>query len=32
MSVNPHESRPWLASYADDVPAEIEAPKQMTAG
>lgn len=28
MSVNPHESRPWLASYADDVPAEIEAPTQ----
>lgn len=28
MSVNPHESRPWLASYADDVPAEIEDPTQ----
>ncbi|MGK3949622.1 long-chain-fatty-acid--CoA ligase [Microbacterium sp. K2] len=28
MSVNPHESRPWLASYADGVPAEIEDPTQ----
>ena len=28
MSVNPHESRPWLDSYADGVPAEIETPTQ----
>ena len=28
MSVNPYDSRPWLASYADGVPAEIEVPTQ----
>lgn len=28
MSGNPYESRPWLSSYADGVPAEIDAPTQ----
>ncbi|MBT2474260.1 long-chain fatty acid--CoA ligase [Microbacterium sp. ISL-103] len=28
MSVNPYDSRPWLASYADGVPADIETPTQ----
>ena len=28
MSDNPYESRPWLNSYADAVPAEIDAPTQ----
>lgn len=28
MAVNPYASRPWLDSYADGVPAEIDAPTQ----
>ncbi|WP_091227817.1 long-chain-fatty-acid--CoA ligase [Microbacterium sp. 3J1] len=28
MAVNPYDSRPWLDSYADGVPAEIETPTQ----
>lgn len=28
MSGNPYESRPWLSSYANGVPAEIDAPTQ----
>lgn len=28
MSDSPYESRPWLDSYADGVPAEIDAPTQ----
>ena len=28
MTVNPHDSRPWLSSYADGVPAEIDEPTQ----
>lgn len=28
MPTNPYESRPWLASYADGVPAEIDEPTQ----
>lgn len=28
MSDSPYESRPWLTSYAPDVPHEIEAPSQ----
>ncbi|MBT2485505.1 MULTISPECIES: long-chain-fatty-acid--CoA ligase [unclassified Microbacterium] len=28
MSGNPYESRPWLRSYADDVPADIADPSQ----
>ncbi|AXL13409.1 long-chain fatty acid--CoA ligase [Microbacterium foliorum] len=28
MPANPHDSRPWLDSYAEGVPAEIDAPTQ----
>ncbi|MBD7956816.1 long-chain fatty acid--CoA ligase [Microbacterium sp. Sa4CUA7] len=28
MSTNPFQSRPWLAAYAEGVPAEIESPTQ----
>ncbi|KQR40253.1 long-chain-fatty-acid--CoA ligase [Microbacterium sp. Leaf159] len=28
MSVNPYDSRPWLDSYAEGVPADIETPSQ----
>lgn len=28
MTANPHESRPWLSSYAEGVPAEIDEPTQ----
>ncbi|WP_102194238.1 long-chain-fatty-acid--CoA ligase [Microbacterium aurantiacum] len=28
MPVNPHESRPWLSSYAEGVPADIAEPTQ----
>ncbi|MFF2632369.1 long-chain-fatty-acid--CoA ligase [Microbacterium sp. NPDC058021] len=28
MSTNPYESRPWLAAYAEGVPAEIDPPTQ----
>lgn len=28
MSVNPYDSRPWLDSYADGVPSDIETPTQ----
>ncbi|MGN7948664.1 long-chain-fatty-acid--CoA ligase [Microbacterium sp. 22215] len=28
MPVNPYDSRPWLDSYADGVPADIETPSQ----
>ncbi len=28
MSVNPYDTRPWLDSYAEGVPSDIEAPSQ----